>query len=313
MPDDVTIDLGGYVSSKRASETTGYTQDYIGQLARGAQIDARRIGGLWYVSMESLNAYKAKADDFKPNPPVYDAGTHDTESIVTFEGKEYISANRASKITGYNQDYIGQLARSGKVMSRQVGNRWYVDRSALVAHQEEKNALLAAVQAQSVGITNGAHTPAVPQNSPKEADSLLLYTKDAGDLLPATKDAVGDDEYFLERQTSLHQHTVPIRVINDPEKAPIYQTITPLINTRKNNEIKSVSVHAKTIYRGMYPAMTLTIIVILSVGIVSFKQNSIYTMFTTSSSVANATIAFESVMAGLEKALTTELVYQKTN
>jgi hypothetical protein len=148
------IDLGGtiYISSKHAAEKTGYTQDYIGQLARGGQIEAKRVSGMWYILEESLRAYKEKADLFVPTPPEGFTRSPEAEVAVSFDGKDYISANRAAKITGYNQDYIGQLARSNQILSRQVGKRWYVDRESLLKHKEEKDALLAAVQVESVGL-----------------------------------------------------------------------------------------------------------------------------------------------------------------
>jgi hypothetical protein len=47
-----------YISAKKASLLTGYSQDYIGQLARGNKIDSKRIGRVWYVSEESILNYQ---------------------------------------------------------------------------------------------------------------------------------------------------------------------------------------------------------------------------------------------------------------
>lgn len=148
------IDLGGtiYISSKHAAEKTGYTQDYIGQLARGGSIEAKRVSGMWYILEESLRAYKEKADQFIPTPPEGFTKSPGAEVAVSFDGKDYISASRAAKLTGYNQDYVGQLARGEVILSRQVGNRWYVDRESILKHKAEKDALLAAVQVESVGL-----------------------------------------------------------------------------------------------------------------------------------------------------------------
>ena len=46
MAEEVVLEGREYISSKRASEITQYSQDYIGQLARGGVIDAKRVGGL---------------------------------------------------------------------------------------------------------------------------------------------------------------------------------------------------------------------------------------------------------------------------
>lgn len=39
---------------------------------------------------------------------------------------KYISTKRAAKITGYAQDYVGQLVRTGKVKATKVGRSWFV-------------------------------------------------------------------------------------------------------------------------------------------------------------------------------------------
>lgn len=51
-------------------------------------------------------------------------------------GKEYISASRASEKIDYSSDYIGQLCRSGKIPSKLIGRTWYVDFEALVEHKK---------------------------------------------------------------------------------------------------------------------------------------------------------------------------------
>jgi len=69
------IDLKGksYISSKRAAEITGYTNDYIGQLARANKIKAKMIGRTWFVETNSIleykgeNKLKAEKNDFLPS------------------------------------------------------------------------------------------------------------------------------------------------------------------------------------------------------------------------------------------------------
>src|SRR3989344_2053381 len=151
MSDEVFLEGKSYVSAKRASEISGYARDYIGQLARGGLIGAQRVGGLWYVSLDSLTTYQKNADSLthvQPQKPPQ----QDLDSIVSFDGKDYVSASKAAKLTSYNQDYVGQLARAGKILSRQIGNRWYVERAGLLAHKSQKDALLGAVQAEAVGL-----------------------------------------------------------------------------------------------------------------------------------------------------------------
>lgn len=55
------------------------------------------------------------------------------DEIVLAQNK-YISSKRASRLTGYAQDYIGQLVRLGKVSATKVGKAWFVDEAGLMRH-----------------------------------------------------------------------------------------------------------------------------------------------------------------------------------
>ena len=53
---------------------------------------------------------------------------------LEIQGKKYISSRRASQLTGYAKDYVGQLARAGKISGTRVGRSWYVEEAALLSH-----------------------------------------------------------------------------------------------------------------------------------------------------------------------------------
>src|SRR3989344_1715548 len=101
MTDSISVDGEELISSKRASKETGYTQDYIGQLARAGAIAGKRVGGHWYVSLPSLRAYKSKADEYKPQPPAFVPSAPEIEAGVSFDGKDFVSASAAAKLSGY--------------------------------------------------------------------------------------------------------------------------------------------------------------------------------------------------------------------
>jgi len=267
-----------YISSKRASDLSGYAQDYIGQLARKGLITAQRVGGLWFVSMTSLTEYKSHADTYVPQlPEKKDAP--DADSLVSFDGKDHVSASRAAKITGYHPDYVGQLARSGAIISRQVGNRWYVDRAALLAHKKEKDGLLGAVQAQSVGLERRPMAEGIPRNNAMGTEDALqthhndpepffTYTRDDRELLPVMeKPALVSEEINPDQK-----HMVPIRVIPKGEI---------LHHTGHVKRVKSGGgAHGKTIYYGTFKSLAaaaLTIVIVLSFGFVTLKNSSVYT------------------------------------
>lgn len=274
MSDEIRVGSETYISSKRASEITGYARDYIGQLARKGLVEARRIGGLWYVLEKALLAYKREADAFKPEPPQNATYRADPETIVSFEGKEYLSAPKAAEITGYHQDYVGQLAREEKVASRQIGTRWYVEREGIVGHKKHKDALLAAVQAEAVGIR-----PRKPLKSDLSlisysgAGPYMTYTRDEGDLLPViTTDAA--ESHYVSRYDDAPRsayissfRSVPIHKIDihEPLKVVHYSSSPGGVKKRRS-------------FRGARLSVAVaTIVIVVVVGYVSFQSNAVYT------------------------------------
>ncbi len=243
------INLGGtiYISSKRAAEIMEYSQDYIGQLARAGQIEARRVAGMWYVLEDSVRKHKEKRDIIEieeqaekplesplqvvePDESAPVVQENALESEITFDGKGYVSATRASSITGYSHDYVTQLAREEKIPSHQIGNRWYVERQGILAHKKEKDSLLAAVQAQSVGI-NRESIESSPQSLPEtRSESHFVYQEDASELFPRIQEkevslpeAVMSEAYEEDGNDNVLSDAVnQIRVRVIPEKRKQY-------------------------------------------------------------------------------------------
>lgn len=59
------------------------------------------------------------------------------EQSIFFDGKEYISSKRASQISKYTKDYVGQLCRGNKIDARLVGRNWYVNLESLRGHMDD--------------------------------------------------------------------------------------------------------------------------------------------------------------------------------
>lgn len=249
------VNLGGtiYISSKRAAEITGYTQDYIGQLARGGNITAQRVSGLWYVVEESLRNYKTKADEFKPTPPTV-LRQNQIESSVSFDGRDYVSAQRAAEVTGYHADYVGQLARSGKVISRQVGNRWFVDREGVIEHKRHNDALLAAVQAESVGLMK---EPELPREEPRSELHFTYTHNESKELLPQIEEKPQAIREHIQADPVAEEmpNEIPIRVIR-----PIIESRPEVTPSRLNNPMpKEGSSRAIFLVSGVLLAVVLAV------------------------------------------------------
>ncbi len=265
MADEMSLGGTNYISSKRASELSGYTQDYIGQLARASLIDARRIGGLWYVLLESLTAYKASAESYKPAIPEHVSGSA-PDTVVNFDGTDYISAARAGKITGYHQDYVGQLARGGKVESRRIGNRWFVSRAAVESHKRQKDALLGVVQAEAVGI-RGQKRP----EELRDSGTFFSYTTESHDPIPgisAEQEAFESfqDEDNVAQSTSDRNH-IPIRVADAHARSS---------EMRLWSEKEQRGEGKKSSFYKLIMLSAFTVVIVLSVGFVSLKSRSVY-------------------------------------
>lgn len=305
MSDEIMIDEVVYVSSRRAAEVSGYAQDYIGQLARGGYIDAKRVGGLWHVSVASLNEYEKNAAINKSRPQER-VQPDEPDSLISFDGKDHVSAARAAELTGYHQDYVGQLARGGTVIGRQVGNRWYVDREAILAHKAEKDRLLGAVQAQSVGIVRNASR----ERSESEvhglfdADEYLTYTKDTNDLIPplgAGNESV--EEHPKEKSENVFSDTekqaIPIRISRiSPEGMVRREQYAPEIH------LKEGAVPRSGIFYGAITLATLVIVAVTFFGLRSVERQPVYTVANTAN-ILTATGDF------LEKLIVRELIYER--
>lgn len=314
MSDQINLDGKEYTSSKRAAQLSGYTQDYVGQLARSAQIDAQRVNGLWYVFMDSLLGYKKTAEEYKPIPPMRKDDTQSTsDSIVTFEGRDYVSSSRASQLTGYHQDYVGQLARSGAILSRQVGSRWYVEREGLLAHKQEKDDLLAAVQAQAVGLAatsardaRSSSTSGLTNDDPV----LLTYTSETDDLIPSLQERFAQPSDDLPAEDVEGGVVVPIRVIKQRE------------TSEHKVAFKSVragsSMPRRSIYYGTAAASLLTVVIVLTFGFTTLKMGSLYAAVgSTGISPATVIAKFIPVLNAtgdyLENVFVPEIIYRRTN
>ncbi|TSC87230.1 MAG: hypothetical protein G01um10148_335 [Parcubacteria group bacterium Gr01-1014_8] len=257
MAHEIVLGDTTYISSKRAAEITGYAQDYIGQLARAGKIIARRIGGLWYVLEESLNNYKAVAELYVATPPrmddSYASASKVADTLISFDGKEYVSASEAARQTAYHQDYIGQLARTGRILSKQVGARWFVELKGLRAHKAEKDALLAAVQRESVGLVR-------PAKSGPDADNYKVhftYTADERELLPSLlrKDASGSN---IQQDAAELEHVIPIRIVRVPQN-PATSSYSARSATR------SVRLRVrKPLYYGSLSAVLVTVVIVIA-------------------------------------------------
>lgn len=307
-----------YISSKRASSLSDYAQDYIGQLCRAGLLDARRVGGLWFVTLESIENHKLNAEQQKVAQALALSKTQSSkeakeqDSFVALDGKSYISAHQAAQISGYAQDYVGQLARTAKINSRQVGNRWYVEKESLLAHKHEKDSLLAAVQTASVGIPGSIYRGV----SPAPAEPLLNYFEDAKDLLPDIPNPNLDDGEggeVLSPDISNVTAINSIRINRDSgqQNTPVH---TLVIRPQRAPVIRSQVVPwTKTL--SLLGASALTVVIVVSLGFESVRSGAQYAAVATSTPenrvAALVSNLLEPVLVSIENFIAPEIKYSR--
>ena len=145
---------------------------------------------------------------------------------LVISGKKYISSKRASELTGYAKDYIGQLARGGKVPATRIGRAWYVDEMALTLHGSTD-------QGEQVGTED--------KGIPLEMESTkvaLHRVTTSNKKIPTISHA------FSQADRSLPSTWEPISYYDDetvlfPETQRTSKNNSPILNTLKNKDISS--------------------------------------------------------------------------
>ncbi|TSD04852.1 MAG: hypothetical protein Greene07147_906 [Parcubacteria group bacterium Greene0714_7] len=148
---------------------------------------------------------------------------------LVISGKKYISSKRASELTGYAKDYVGQLARGGKVPATRIGRAWYVDEAALILHETAGQ-----------GVTSEIDTPKI--NTENESDSFKVLIHRDGRVekkIPTILHA------FSQVDRSLPSTWAPISYYDD--ETALFPVSThgasenhpSILNTPRNKEISS--------------------------------------------------------------------------
>ena len=70
------------------------------------------------------------------------------------DGKKFISSKRAAEISGYANDYIGQLCRNGKLECRLIGRTWFIDETLLLNHKNRPRAEVVTQEKSRRGLFN---------------------------------------------------------------------------------------------------------------------------------------------------------------
>ncbi len=175
-----------------------------------------------------------------------------------FEDKKYISASRASKITGYNSDYIGQLCRKGSLACKMMGRTWFVDETSLINHQVSASAShrgrpiaspkIATPEISNTNPTNDevdvptfSATPAFPTEAPISTD-LLDNVQNSG---LAFRSFHQDALNFIDRGSEKTQNQAFLQKLALTVSVVIFAIIVTPFFIGRGNMVKSLALVAE--------------------------------------------------------------------
>lgn len=335
--EEIVIEGKHYLSSRRAAEEIGYSQDYVTHLAREGMLDARMVEGLWFISRTALDMHRAQAT-MKAEEKAevnHEEHSHGPATLVSFDGREYVSTARAANTAGFTPDYIAQLAREGTVPGRQVGNRWYVDLESVIAYK------------------NGEEVVMKETFEPVQESRHYVYEKDDGDVMPKTKhhksENSGENDVpvhvytdtetdevpppnggsrrppTVEKEISIGEENehirIPIRIQEVQENRPVAHAVTPPRSVThvdippRTRVTASRRVSATIPWGSLTAGAALTIVIIFSLGLVStIKNKAIYAARPQNAKeafAASVEMAFKHIGDVIETKLVPEMQYTR--
>ena len=176
---ELTLNGKAYLATKRAAEITGYTTDYVGQLARQGKIDAQLVGRNWYLSEESITKHKfgeakilLKKDEEERNSPALEVLVSVAGEAVEEEEKIVESKEEEVSIQKEVDEPVALDEMQG------AWQEWYKAQKSVPA-EEEEIFLSEEERGEVVPITVEQEVPIIKKSEPEsEAVSPIEEIKE---------------------------------------------------------------------------------------------------------------------------------------
>jgi len=138
------------------------------------------------------------------------------QTDLIFNGKKYISARRASEITGYSIDYIGQLARGNKVASEMVGRNRFVEESGLLEYQlltreNVKSQNKSKSEVMSVGVVTDLSAHQVPVSPPTTVSSVI--SQNVSEIEDVKTSSTRDEGFYTSNKEVVSKTKQPTALV----------------------------------------------------------------------------------------------------
>ncbi|HCC04823.1 TPA: hypothetical protein DEP58_00775 [Patescibacteria group bacterium] len=189
-----------------------------------------------------------------------------SEGNILIEGKEYVSSDRAAKLVGYTKDYVGQLARAGKIEAKRIGRSWYIAQDSINKHKLSVHYILTkpkkpgrreneSDEISNIYIENSSEANAKHDHVLQADNSVnenAIHNDDEFDLLPRLKEKKRD--VLLHTDIRFEEvHEVPETKVfsdfdihnNHVKSIPIRKPVKEIVRVPSNHlQQKQFKIHA---------------------------------------------------------------------
>ena len=238
--DKVVLDGNIFLSAARLADVLDYSRDYIGQLCRKKTLSCKMVSGVWYVDQSSATNYfsSKKLDLTAFNNTPESLKDYRTGTFITDNQDEFISTTVAAKISGYTQDYIGQLARKREISAKKIGRKWFVAKDELLLHRKSKDEMFREVQAKSAGLdinstrktNNISKTVPIKRHLSDSINFPIKYESDTNSpLIPLHTNLTDTKNVYLSRLANKSNEDTS----SYPENATVSKLLDPTQNTNR--------------------------------------------------------------------------------
>lgn len=118
-----------------ASHRSGLSHNYIWQLLHSGRIEGIKIGRDWLVYDDSLTAFLAQ-----PRSPGRKGPRKKRETRQGAQGNRILlSTAEAHEVSGYRQDHLLRLLRSGRIEGEKTGRTWLIYEDSLLAYKRRRH------------------------------------------------------------------------------------------------------------------------------------------------------------------------------
>jgi hypothetical protein len=221
MKDIFIIEGKKYISSRRASEMSDYSSDYIGQLCRANKLDCKMVGRTWFVTEESIHLHKA---------------------LIS---REEVGRNRINNLKGKSENYISikkAQAQSSVSIKTITESPKITDESAMVPVSKSSTDSTIVPPVKVAEVVENKISPIIPPikwnivTETKGIVSPYIYSNDNRPLLPELKkkETIGTVSGVVE----IKKQEVSKKVQKEVFAVSVPTVSTPAISTSSVSEKK---------------------------------------------------------------------------